>query len=139
MYGRWVTDKNSWNNNLVAAFIIRKIRFVHFILIYIYIVYLCHKSHKISPERVYIEFNKGFKVCRKFVVNFTISKSSADFASLSVSLFPCIPIWLGIQQKLTILHDWKHKNNCKIYPRCMYDQYSYYEETGNRKVNVKIL
>ena len=37
--------------------------------------------------------------------------------------------------------DCKHNNNCSIYPRCMDDQYSYFEETVtcNRKVNLKIL
>ena len=36
------------------------------------------------------------------ILNFTISNLSADFAALSL-LFPCIPIWLGIQQNFTIL------------------------------------
>ena len=71
------------------------------------------------------------------ILNFTVSNSSADFAALSTSdsLFPCIPIWLGIQQKLIGTHN----NNCSIYPRCMDNQYSYYEETVNRKVNLKIV
>ena len=40
-------------------------------------------------------------VCRR---NFQLNnlEMSADFAALSVSLFPCIPIRFGIQQKLTI-------------------------------------
>ena len=32
------------------------------------------------------------------ISNFTISNSSADFAALSASLFPCIPIWLGFEK-----------------------------------------
>ena len=37
------------------------------------------------------------------ILNFTMSNSSEDFATLSSSLSPCIPIWLGTQQMLTIL------------------------------------
>ena len=62
------------------------------------IVYLYHKSLKIYA----IEFNKMLKDCL-MVLNFIISKSSADFAALFTSLFLCVPIWLGIQQKLAIL------------------------------------
>ena len=32
-----------------------------------------------------------------------------------------------------------NNNNCTLYPKCIDDQYSYYEETVNRKVNMKIL
>ena len=32
-----------------------------------------------------------------------------------------------------------NNNNCTIYPRCIVDQYSYYGETVNRKVNLKIM
>ena len=70
-----------------------------------------------------------FKVCGR---NFKLYNFEVEcvFCSLSASLFPWIPIWLGIIQKMTIFT----LIRCIIYPRCMDDQYSYYDETLNRKV-----
>ena len=36
------------------------------------------------------------------ILNFTISVSSAEFAALSASMFPCIAIWLRIQESLIL-------------------------------------
>ena len=50
-----------------------------------------------------IELNKTFKICRR---NFKLYNFELEYGFCSLfcfCLFPCIPIWLGIQQKLTIL------------------------------------
>ena len=44
------------------------------------------------PKIVYIELMKCLRSIEG-ILNFTISKLSADFAALSASLFPCRPIW----------------------------------------------
>ena len=131
-----MTDTNSWNNNFVAAFKIKIIWYVDFI----WIEYSFLVSQKFQNIRQR-EFIKSLLKCLRSVegnLNLTISNSSADFAVLSAHC-SLVPIWLGIQQLRIFYPDWKHNDNWTIYSRCMDDQYSYYEETVNRKVNLKIL
>ena len=67
------------------------------------------------------------------ILNLIISNSSADFAALSASLFRVYQDGLESSRYWLFYPDWKHNNNCTIYPRCMNDQYSYYKETLNWK------
>ena len=69
------------------------------------------------------------------ILNFTISISSAEFVASS----RVYQSGLESSRCLLVYSYWKHNNNCTIYPRCMDDQYSYYEQTVNRNVNQKTL
>ena len=71
--------------------------YVDIILYRILFTYIM-KVPKYLPKRVYIELNKMFKVYRS---NFKLY--NFDCAALFASLFPCLPMWLEIQQKLIIL------------------------------------
>ena len=131
-----MTDTNSWNNNFVAAFKIKIIWYVDFI----WIEYSFLVSQKFQNIRQR-EFIKSLLKCLRSVegnLNLTISNSSADFAVLSAHC-SLVPIWLGIQQLRIFYPDWKHNDNWTIYSRWMDYQYSYYQETVNRKLNLKIL
>ena len=97
-----------------------------------YSLLVSQKSQNICQREFILSLMKGLRSVEG-ILNFTISSSRADFAALSASLFPYIPILLGIQQILTFYPDWKHNNNCTIYvwminnnnctiyPRCMDD------------------
>ena len=78
-----------------------------------------------------------FKVCRR---NFKLYNFELECGFCNLICF-IVPVYTIMAWNLADVFypDWKHNNNCTIYPRCMDDQYSYYEETVNRKVNLKIL
>ena len=78
----WVTGTNSWNNNLVAAFTMRIIWFVDFILNTIR--FTC-----MTKVPKYIEFNKMFQVRRR---NFKLYNFELEcgFCSLICFIVSCV-------------------------------------------------
>ena len=88
---------------MVAAFKMRIVWLDDLFFLIEYSLPISQKSQNIGLCQK--ELPVGNKCLRSVERNFkfTISKSSAGFAALSASLFPCIPTWLGIQQQLTIL------------------------------------
>ena len=95
-----MTDTNSWNNSLVAAFKIKMIWYVHFILNIIWFTW-SQKSQIICQREFFMKCLRSVEG----ILNLTliISNSSAEFAALSTSLFPCMPVWPKNLTSLTTL------------------------------------